>query len=126
MSNNALLVRAKELGGQWTVLGADTLRGVTVENPQFSADRNGSRDASFTLRRSPRAIWPDLGAFTDYEIEEGGHLVFEGRVKETPMRDSDDRQIQVNLEGWQAHADDDVYQRTYVETDLSRFGDCRQ
>lgn len=120
-----VIVRVQALDGTWETCGADRARGIVPENVQLVSDQWGSKTASFDLRRDPKAIWPDIGAFAPVEVEVGGRLVWSGRVAETPVRDSVDSVISVQCEGWQAHLDDDLYERVYVHTDLSEWRDMR-
>lgn len=120
-----VIVRVQALDGTWETCGADRARGVMPENVQLISDQWGSKTASFDLRRDPKAIWPDISAFAPVEVEVGGRLVWSGRVAETPVRDSTDSVISVQCEGWQAHLDDDIYERVYVHTNLGDWSDAR-
>jgi hypothetical protein len=121
----ATTIRLKALDGTWETCGVDRLRGIVPSNVQTAIDEWGPSSASFELRRDPRQSWPDIGAFTDVEIEEGGVVVWDGRVKETPARDGSDRLMQVNCEGWQNHLDDDLYLPFYVHNNLGDWRDSR-
>lgn len=119
------VLRLQALDGTWETCGQDRYRGVTPENLQLSSNLWGPDTCSFVLRRDPGAVHPDLSAYTPCEVEIGGHLVWSGRVWETPSRDGQDAQIAVEGRGWQYHLDDDVYQRSYVHTRLSDWKDAR-
>lgn len=125
MQAKEVTVRLAALDGAWEVGGRDRKRGIMPENVQLTADAWGSATAQFELRRDPRAVWPDLGAFTPVEIEIGGVVVWSGRIAETPQRDTADRVISVQCKGWQYHLDDDLYERVYVHTRLSEWRDAR-
>ena len=118
-------VRLQSLDGVWEVCGSDHARGIIPENVELRSDQWGSSRATFDLRRNPKEFWPDIGAFTPVEIEIGGARVWSGRVSETPVRDSTDSVISVQCEGWQAHLDDDLYERVYVHTNLTEWKDGR-
>jgi hypothetical protein len=118
-------VRLQSLDGVWEVCGSDHARGIIPENVELRSDQWGSSRATFDLRRNPKEFWPDIGAFTPVEIEIGGASVWSGRVSETPVRDSTDSVISVQCEGWQAHLDDDIYERIYVQTNLTEWKDAR-
>ena len=118
-------VRLQALDGFWEVCGSDHARGIIPENVELRSDQWGSSRATFDLRRNPKEFWPDIGAFTPVEIEVGGVAVWSGRVSETPVRDSTDSVISVQCEGWQAHLDDDLYERIYVHTNLTEWKDVR-
>ncbi len=120
-----VIVRVQALDGAWETCGADRARGIVPENVQLVSDQWGSKTASFDLRRDPKAIWPDISAFAPVEVEVGGRLVWSGRVAETPVRDSTDSVIGVQCEGWQAHLDDDLYERIYAHTNLTDWVDAR-
>lgn len=120
-----VIVRVQALDGAWETCGADRARGIVPENVQLVSDQWGSKTASFDLRRDPKAIWPDISAFAPVEVEVGGRLVWSGRVSETPVRDSTDSVIGVQCEGWQAHLDDDLYERIYAHTNLTDWKDAR-
>jgi hypothetical protein len=119
-------IRIKRLDGVWETLGVERNPSITPENIKYSADQNGSSTASFDLKRDPGASWPDLLAYTPVDIEVDGTLVWSGRVKETPSRQSPTESvINVQCEGWQFHLDDDVYSRFYVRTRLADWQDAR-
>ena len=118
-------VRLQSLDGVWESCGSDHARGIIPENVELRSDQWGSSRATFDLRRNPKEFWPDIGAFTPIEIEVGGTIVWSGRVSETPVRDSTDSVISVQCEGWQAHLDDDIYERIYVHTNLTEWKDAR-
>ncbi len=118
-------VRLQALDGVWESCGSDHARGIIPENVELRSDQWGSSRATFDLRRNPKEFWPDIGAFTPVEIEIGGARVWSGRVSETPVRDSTDSVISVQCEGWQAHLDDDLYERIYVHTNLTEWRDVR-
>lgn len=117
-------IRTQALDGTWQTMGGETARGIYPEGVTLEADAWGSSVASFNLRRDPRAFFPDIGAFTPVEIDVGSTLVWSGRVRETPAQVAQ-RVINVQCEGWQFHLDDDIYQRTYVHTNLSEYKDMR-
>jgi hypothetical protein len=116
------VVRLQALDGQWEVCGADRLVGIVPQDLQLAANEWGSDTASFTLRRDPGSVHPDLTAFTPCDVSIAGELVWSGRVRETPTKEGADPQISVQGQGWQYHLDDDVYERFYVHT---RVGDWR-
>jgi hypothetical protein len=118
-------IRVQVLGGTWEVIGADRYRGVSAEGVQFTSNEAGYDTASFTLRRDPSAVHPDLLAWTPVEIWVAGALAWDGRVKETPAQEGADFSLNVQCEGWQYHLDDDLYSATYVHTALDGFGDER-
>jgi hypothetical protein len=120
-----VVVKLQTLDGSWEHCGTDRNRGIHPENVTCSANDWGSDQASFDLRRDPGQQWPDLSAFTPVDIEIGGVLVWAGRVKETPTRDTFDKVITVTCEGWQYHLDDDVYEKAYVHTKLADWKDQR-
>lgn len=114
-------VRLQALDGTWETCGADRAIGVVPESVVYTHDEWGPKTASFQLRRSVIALWPDLGAFTPVEIEVDGVMEWDGRIGETPTQDV----WNVQAEGWQFHLDDDVYQRTYVHSKLTDWKDTR-
>lgn len=120
-----LLVRAQELGGRWVSLGADSARGIVVEDFTHDADDWGPRSCGFTLRRRTDVPWPDIGALAPLEAFESGLPVWSGRVKGTPTTDDTDRRISVTGEGWQYHLDDDAYRAVYVDARMSDWVDIR-
>ena len=119
-------IRVQNYGGTWETMGVDRASNIIPENVKYSADQNGCTTASFDLKREPGAVWPDLQAFTPVEIEVDGSLVWSGRIKETPTRESPtEKSINVQCEGWQFHLDDDAYSKMYVHTKMSDFVDIR-
>lgn len=120
-----LIVRATPLNGPQVALGTDTRRGVYVEDFQCSADQWGPLDASFTLKRSPRTTWPDIGFWAPIEAELENQLLWSGRVLSTPGSESDTNQITVNCQGWQGHLDDRPFTQMYVHSALTDFADVR-
>src|SRR6478672_1028388 len=118
-------VRVQVLGGTWETIGSDRYRGVAAEQLQLTANEWGPDTASFTLRRDPDAVHPDLLAWTPVEIWVAGVPVWDGRVKETPAQEGADFSLNVQCEGWQYHLDDDSYAANYVHTRLDDFADVR-
>lgn len=124
--SRGLVIRSRELGGKIVTLGDSHARGIVVEQPDFSANDWGSESGSFVLKRSPRVQWPDLRANAPIIVEDRGVPVWRGRIKQTPMTDGGlARSIGVNVEGQQFRLDDDVYERLYVSSDLSKWFDSR-
>lgn len=118
-------IAIKTLDG-WEFVGTDRARGIYAENVSNPvADRMGALSCSFDLKRNPRSLWPDLGPYADTDIEIAGSRIFSGRIKGTPARDGADRTMNIQLEGWQAHLDDDVYVPGYLHTSLTDWKDCR-
>lgn len=122
--DKTVTIRVQTLDGVWETVGVDRLRGVWPENDSYTADDWGPSKCSFDLRRDPGAIFPDLGAWTPCEVEIGGVLVWDGRVRETPVREAE-RVVNVQGFGWQYHLDDDQYQRVYVHARLADYKDTR-
>jgi hypothetical protein len=121
-----VVIRFQTLASTWEVAGSDRKLGIRPEHVKYAADQNGSSTASFDLRREPGVLWPDITAFTPVEIEIDGTLVWSGRVKETPNRQTaTESVINVQCEGWQYHLDDDPYRKLYVRTKLSDWVDTR-
>lgn len=119
-------VRLQALDGTWETCGADRARGVWPENMTgLRADTWGSKTVGFELRRDPKAIWPDISAFTPVQIDLDGVHRWTGRVAQTPVRDDLDSVISVQCEGLQAHLDDDLYERGYVWTKMGDWKDVR-
>jgi hypothetical protein len=118
-------VRLQALGGTWETCGADRAIKVDPETLTYSHNEWGAMKASFSLHRSPIAIWPDISAFSPVEIEVGGVLVWEGRTDDTPLKSGAEQIINVQCNGYQYHLDDDVYQRMYVHSKLSDWTDVR-
>jgi hypothetical protein len=118
-------VRVKPLGEQWHTVGTGRYTGVWPEGLTLTSDQWGPRSASFTLKRRPGALFPDLLARTPVEIEVAGVVVWAGRITETPEQEGDSPAIGVQCAGWQYHLDDDVYERIYVHTALGDFKDQR-
>lgn len=116
-------VRLQALDGTWETCGADRAIKVIPESETHVHDGWGPKTAGFTLKRSVISLWPDLGAFTPVEIEIGGVIVWDGRIAETPTKGT--WEINVQCEGWQAHLDDDVYQRVYIHSKLTDWKDAR-
>lgn len=125
MSEAELTIRLQALDGVWEVGGADRGRGIVPESVQLVSNEWGSDTCRFILRRDPGAIFPDLGAFTPFEVEVAGVVVWSGFCWETPSQEGDDAQMGVEGRGWQYHLDDDVYQRAYVHSKLTEWVDVR-
>ncbi len=122
--DKTVTIRMQTLDGVWETVGTDRLRGVWPENDSYTADEWGPSKCSFDLRRDPGAIFPDLSAWTPCEVEIAGVLVWDGRVKETPVREVE-RVVNVQGAGWQYHLDDDQYERVYAHTRLGDYRDAR-
>lgn len=119
------LVRLQALDGTWETCGADRAIQVVPESIEPTWDESGPKTASFQLKRSAIALWPDLSAFTPVEIEIGGVVVWDGRVEDTPGRTGTEQVINVQCAGWQTQLDDDVYRRPYVHSKLTDWKDMR-
>lgn len=119
------VVRLSTLGGTWETVGVDRLRGIVAEVDKLDADEWGSSSCSFSLHRDPGMMWPDLGAFSDVEVEVGGVTVWDGRISESPTADGDDPVVNVQCEGWRSHLDDDTYRCLYIASRLTDFNDSR-
>lgn len=113
------------LDGTWERCGSDRAIGVVPESLEASDNESGSDIASFDLKRSPIALWPDLGSFAPVVIEIGGVPSWRGRTGETPIKDGAAFVINVQCRGMQYHLDDDVYQRAYVHQKLADYKDLR-
>jgi hypothetical protein len=125
MQTTDAVVRLQNLSGTWETCGVDRLRGIRPEGLQLDADSWGPASASFTLRRDPGSIWPDLLAFTPVEIEIGGVLVWSGFIKQTPSNETDGGSINVQCAGWQYHLDDDSFEKVWVISSTSAWRDAR-
>jgi len=114
-------VRLQPISGRWETCGVDRLRGVSAEGIKLDANNWGPDTASFTLKRDPGALWPDLLAFTPVEIEIGGVLVWDGFISQTPTSDSDGGSVSVQCKGWQYHLDDDSFEQVWVDSMFSSW-----
>ena len=108
MAEKTTTIWVKPVDGEWTAIGVGTARGVWAEDVELRADDHGPKTATFTLKREPRAIYPDLLAATPVIVEVDGKRVWKGRVAETPSRLGGGQSgLTVQCEGVQAHLDDD-------------------
>lgn len=128
-------IHAQTLDGTWERVGTGRSLGIVAEGIQLTANEWGSDTASFTLKRDPGAVYPDLLPFTPIYVTVHGIKVWSGRVEDTPTRDGSERSISVQAKGWQYHLDDDIFWpflghtrlqdwtdiRSYIEADLTRF-----
>jgi hypothetical protein len=121
--SKAIVVRAQALDGTWETIGSDRRYGIVPESVSLEADVWGPSRASFDVRRDPRVTYPDLSAFTPVEVEEGGRLIWSGRVSETPAPGG--KIMNVQCEGWQYHLDDDIYSKVYVKNNMAEWKDQR-
>lgn len=119
-------IRMRGLNGQWSTLGVDIARGIYAEGLTLTSDLWGSKTATFELRRDADRSWPDLFAFTPIDIEIGGKLVWSGRTIGAPKRRGEEDVISISCEGWQAHLDDDMFEKKWVHTDLGQYINARQ
>ena len=119
------VIRVSTLNGKWETLGVERHAGIVPENIQLQSNEWGPDTASFSLRRDPSSIWPDLLAFTPVEIEIGGKLVWDGFIVQTPTSESDGGTINVQAKGWQYHLDDDSIEKFWVHSKLSDWKDVR-
>jgi len=113
------VVRLQAMDGAWETCGVDRRAGISPEGIQLSSNDWGNDTASFTLRRTPSALWPDLAAFTPVEIEIAGVTVWEGFISQTPTTDADGGSVNVQCKGWQYHLDDDSVEKTWVHSRLA-------
>lgn len=115
----------RPLTGTWQAIGANPYSGLWHESLQLVSDQWGPKSGNFTLRRQPRALFPDLLADTPVFVETNGIRTWAGRIKETPESSGVAREIGVTLEGAQYHLDDDAYERVYAHTDMTDWQDAR-
>lgn len=125
MAGKDTVIHIQRYDGTWDILGQTVARGIQPDDPDLSVDEHGPKTASFTLRRTRGALWPDVRKYARVLIEVAGLDVWGGRVSDTPVKDDDDVSMSVQCEGAQAHMDDDVYERKYIVTDLSAWQDRR-
>ena len=125
MQGKDTVVHIQRTDGSWDILGQSVARGIQPEDPDLQVDDHGPKTASFNLRRSPGALWPDVRKYAKVLIQVAGLDVWGGRIADTPVRSSGDTVMSVQCEGAQAHLDDDVYERKYIVTDLSAWVDRR-
>lgn len=119
-------IQAEVLHGTWETFGVDRAIQILPETLVCSANEWGPDKASFVLRRSPWAAWPDLQPYTPIEIEIGGVLCWSGRTGPgTPLKAGAEQQISVQCEGWQYHLDDALYKKLYVHATLTDWRDAR-
>lgn len=117
-------ISVQDISGTWAQIGAGRLRGIQPSDIELSADTWGAKDATFTLTRELFVPWPEIQAFAPVEVTVGGVIVWRGRIVDAPTN-SATRSISVRCEGWQAHLDDDQYERVYVHTDITQWQDAR-
>ena len=125
MQEVAADVRLKTLDGTWETVGTGRRAGISAESLRLTANEWGPDIASFTLKRDPGSIWPDLLAFTPVEISIGGQLVWDGFINQTPMTDNDGGSINVQAKGWQYHLDDDSTEKFWIHSKLTDWKDVR-
>src|SRR5574343_514041 len=119
-------IRMRGLNGKWSPLGVDIERGIRAEGLTLTSNEWGSKTATFELKRDADRAWPDLFAFTPIDIEIGGKLVWTGRTIGAPKRRGGEDVISISCEGWQAHLDDDMFEKKWVHTDLGQYINARQ
>jgi hypothetical protein len=120
-----LEIKLQALDGTWETVGVDRYPGVWAEGFQAASNEWGYDTCSFVLKRPTDVQHPDLSSFTPCEVYRGGSFIWDGRIKETPTTEGPDGQINVTGVGWQAHLDDDLYERIYVQSDMTAFRDQR-
>ncbi len=120
-----VVVQIQRYDGTWDILGQTVARGIQPDDVDLSVDEHGPKTASFTLRRTRGALWPDVRKYARVLVQVAGLDVWGGRVADTPVRDDADVSMSVQCEGAQSHLDDDVYERKYVVTDLGAWTDRR-
>lgn len=127
MQTTDATIRIQSLTSGWTSIGVDYVRGLYADPDSINLTSNtyGSDQASFTLKRDPSVMWPDLLADSPVDVEIGGELVWSGRIKETPTSEGSQQQINVTCEGWQYNLDDDLIVRNWVTLDQSGWQDIR-
>jgi hypothetical protein len=118
-------VKVLPAGGTWETIGADQAKGIMPENLSLTADTWGPQSASFLLKRDPDAMWSDLAAGNQVQVDVGGIPVWGGRITQTPTLDGPEPQIAVSCRGWQDHLADDQVDRYWVLSNVSLFRDMR-
>lgn len=116
------VVHLQTLDGVWEVGGADRRRGIWPEDVNCNWDDWGPKTASFTLKRDPGAVTPDISGLTPIVIEKASGA-WEGFVDATPPADW--HALQLEAAGWQDYGSDDLEQKTYVHQQLSEWVDIR-
>lgn len=94
------------------------------ERPQdnnFSTELGeGFGTASFALSRRYDRDYPDLGLLNSFAlVGEDGAIAYEGQVASIPRSVQEGHAVQVNAEGWMAHARRRPFTELYADRDLS-------
>jgi hypothetical protein len=118
-------IHLKPAGLPWRVLGKELYEGVLPTPPQVVADAWGFASCSFSLPRDPFLPQPDLSAYTPCVIEEGGAVLFEGKVVETPATGDPEPSINVTGRGTQYALDENPVEGCWAHTNLGDWKDVR-
>lgn len=118
-------VWVRPAGGTWQPVGSSDAAGVWHEGLVAVSDQWGPKTLTFTLKRQPRAVFPDLLTRTPIAVDVDGVRVWRGRIKDVPEQSGAIRQLTVQCEGGQTILDRDQLERVLVHTDLSAYKDQR-
>lgn len=121
MQADELVIRARRLDGQWENLALGQDVGILPESVDLSVNLWGPDRASFTLQRDPEVPRLDLAHDTPIEVEDGGAVIWDGRIMEAPAGNA----IAVASDGWQYALDDFTLTQPFVHHDLSAWKDMR-
>lgn len=116
-----LVISVQPLDGQWVELGSDVSAGIRPQAIRFAKaiKQGGATTCTFELPRSADVSWPDIRRYTPVHISIGAMPVWSGRVIRHAT--AGPRVSGVECEGWWQHLSDDVYDKAFVVTDLTRF-----
>ena len=112
-------------GFPWQAVGRELYRGAYPSSVHVEADSWGFASCSFDLPRDPFLPQPDLSSFVPCRIEEGGAVLFDGKVQETPTRGDPEPLISVSGRGRQYGLDENPIEHSWCHADLSAWKDVR-
>lgn len=111
-------------GAAWTFGPGARFAGDVPKGLRFATKRgDGFSDAAFSLQRRIDRDYVDLGLLREVTVfGTAGDTAYEGRVHGTPRSVGDGHAIAINTAGWMAHAKDRKFKETYVNRDITRWG----
>lgn len=125
MPDPSRVIRVGNPLGSWGVLGAGEYRGFQPSRLNTESDEFGPSRATFDVTATGGIAIinrADILPFTLVEIEQSDVVIFAGRVARASSAGG---VFSVQCDAYQAHADDDPFDKVFVHADLTQWVDQR-
>lgn len=124
----ALSVNLTDARGNVTRLGSEDANPEDVPTGiSWRTARDGFGDASMSLNRRIDRDYLDVNLLDEVEIiGADGTTAYEGRIGAAPRSYSTQHSVTLQFAGWISHARDRQFVETYIDRDLTQWGDARR